>query len=391
MITRLRIQNYKSFRDLDLRLTELNVLVGPNMSGKSNLIDVLRFLGQLLNPSPGATLQNPLNERNGLGEIVWKGADNNVIGFAVEGTAVFSGETITFDYEFEIAGNPYGFGSIRRESLQIDGIQGARVLIATDQNAARILTRGNGQEISRLQDPNYLGLQYALPDWEAAAVRATIASARFYNLVPPMMKQLNPSTAADFLTEGGENLSSWLMTLQTRHQDAFQRIRSAAQDALPSLLDLFTFPTQQSTVYLTSREKHLLRPTRLPEMSDGELVFLALVSLILCPPELSTSLYCIEEPENHLHPRLIDLLLELLRQVRSGLEVRAADRPQIIVTTHSPYVIDKCQIDELILFQKEGGESKCIRPSDRSELKELLKDKSITLGDLYFSGALASA
>lgn len=391
MINRLRIRNFKSFRDLDLRLTDVNVLVGPNMSGKSNLLDAFRFLIQLLNPGPGAALQNAINERNGFGEIVWKGANEPTMSFELEGNATFAGKSFPFTYEIEITGNQLGFGSAQREQLHIVGSNGPCDLIFTDQNNVRILKRANGQEISRLQDPNYIGLQWALPDWEASAVRAVIATARFYNLVPPLMRKPNPSTAAEFLTDYGDNLSSWLMTLQTRHQEAFHRIRSVAQDVLPNLLDIFTFPTQQSTVYLASREKHLLRATPLAQMSDGELTFLAWVSLILSPPELGAGLYCIEEPENHLHPRLIDVIFELLRQVRSELATASMDRAQLIITTHSPYVIDKCGMDELVVVHKKDGESKCIRPSDQSELRELLKDKSITLGDLYFSGALAGA
>jgi predicted ATPase len=391
MINRLRIRNFKSFRDLDLRLTDVSVLVGPNMSGKSNLLDAFRFLVQLLNPAPGTTLQNAINERSGFGEIVWKGGNETVVAFAVEGTAAFRGEVLTFNYELEITGNQYGYGGIQGEHLHIVGRHGESDLITTGQNGVRVMKRADGREISQLQDPNNVALQYALPDWEGSAVRGAMASAKFYNLLPPAMRKPNPSTGADFLTEYGDNLSSWLMTLQTRHQEAFQRIRSVAQDVLPNLLDIFTFPTQQSTVYLSSREKHLLRPTPLAQMSDGELTFLAWVSLVLAPAKLGTSLYCIEEPENHLHPRLIDVIFELLRQVRSELEDGAIDRVQLIITTHSPYVIDKCAIDELVLVQKEGGESKCTRPRDQSELCELLKDKSVTLGELYFSGALRGA
>jgi len=126
------------------------------------------------------------------------------------------------------------------------------------------------------------------------------------------MKDSNPSTAAEFLIEHGENLSAWLLTLQTRHQEAFSRIRSVVRDVFPSVQDLFSWPTQQSTVYVSSQEKHLFRPTPLSAMSDGELAFLAWTSLILAPKELGAELYLIEEPENHLHPRLIEVMFELL-------------------------------------------------------------------------------
>jgi len=390
MITRIRIRNFKSFRELDLPLTDLNVLVGPNMSGKSNLLDAIRFLVQLLVPGSDPPLQKALNDRNGFSEVVWKGASDSIIGFEIEGNTKFGAEPLVFSYLIELTGNQYGYGSIRQERLHVDGPSGAGELISTSNNT-RKMRKFNGTVISELQDPNSIGLQYPLPDWEASAVRNAISAVRFYNLVPPLMRRLNPSTAAQFLTEYGDNLSSWLMTLQTRHQAVFSRFRSVSCDVLPNLQDVFTFPTQQSTVFVSSQEKHLLRPIPLSQMSDGELVFLAWISLILSPPELGAGLYCIEEPENHLHPRLVDALFELLRQVRAELAQTPTDRAQLIVTTHSPYVIDKCDIAEIVVVQKQHGQSRCTRPSDRGELKELLKDKSISLGELYFSGALASA
>ncbi len=336
-------------------------------------------------------MQKALNDRNGFGEVVWKGANDSVVSFELEGSTKFNGQPLSFNYLLEITGTQYGYGNIQREQLLVDGPAGPHELISTSANNVRTMKKTGGPVISELRDPNNIGLQYPLPDWEASAVRTVISTARFYNLLPPLMRRVNPSTAAQFLTEYGDNLSAWLMTLQTRYQETFSQIRTVAKDVFPNLEDVFTFPTQQSTVYLSSQEKHLARPTPLAQMSDGELVFLAWISLILSPQEFGTSLYCIEEPENHLHPRLIEVLFELLRQVRSGLPTSSADRAQVIITTHSPYVIDNCGIDELILVQKEEGQSKCLRPSDRSELRELLKDKSVTLGDLYFSGALASA
>ena len=102
-------------------------------------------------------------------------------------------------------------------------------------------------------------------------VRNSIADVRFYSLIPAVMRSVNPSTAASFLLEHGDNLSFLATTLQTRYQETFHRMRKVVKDALPVLVDIFTWPTQQSTVYVV--EKNLLRATPLSGMSEWEASF----------------------------------------------------------------------------------------------------------------------
>ena len=177
------------------------------------------------------------------------------------------------------------------------------------------------------------------------------------------------------------------MTLQTKHGPAFERMARVAKDAFPGLERLFTVPTQQGQVFLASQEKHLKGPISVFQMSDGELAFIALLSLIFSPPELASALYCVEEPENHLHPRLLDTLVEVLKQVQE--ELSPENRSQILITTHSPYLIDKFSLDELIVLEKREGATILTRPCDKSHLRDLLQKEEVGLGELYYSGALS--
>ena len=72
MIKRLQVKNYKSLKNLDLELGKRNLLVGPNMSGKSNLIDSLKFLTQTCISGVNAAFL----ERGGFSEVAWKGEDS---------------------------------------------------------------------------------------------------------------------------------------------------------------------------------------------------------------------------------------------------------------------------------------------------------------------------
>ncbi len=99
-------------------------------------------------------------------------------------------------------------------------------------------------------------------------------------------------------------------------------------------------------------------------------------------------MYCIEDLENYLHPTLIETLLQVLRQSQEGWE-RTLGAPQVIMTTHSPLVVDKMKLDEIIFVEKREGETICSRPSEKSHLRKLLQDEEIGLGDLVYTGALS--
>jgi predicted ATPase len=124
-------------------------------------------------------------------------------------------------------------------------------------------------------------------------------------------------------------------------------------------------------------------------MSDGQLAFLALLSLILSPPELCAGLYCLEEPENHLHPRLLDALVELLRQAQG--EPPPDSAAQVVITTHSPHLVDRLTVDELIVAERSEGATVLRHAHDKAHLRELLEREELGLGELVFSGALSGA
>lgn len=393
MIRQIRVKNFKSLRDVSLTLGLRNVLVGPNMSGKSNLIDVFRFLTRTVFPEPGTHgLFNAFTTLGGFSEVAWKGGDSNLISISLEGDGVLGRDPekpVRWSYEISILGDPIRQSvTVQEEVLRVSGPDVHYKLI-DHADGQRVLKNSDGTVVSRVLDSDRSALEFEIPDWQGNLLRKFIGSWRFYCLLPQLMKRSNPTAAANFLTEYGDNLSSWLMNLQTRYRESFDKIRSVAKDVFPELEDLFTSPTQQATVYLASREKHLKGPVSVWQMSDGQLSFVALLSLIFAPSELSAPLYCIEEPENHLHPHLLEVLVELLKQVQNEL---GPDRSaQIIATTHSPYLVDKCGLEELIVFERQDGATQCTRPNDKRHLRELLEREEIGLGDLYYSGALGSS
>ncbi len=382
MITRLRVKNYLSLRDVDLTLGQRNILVGPNMSGKSNIIDCFRFLAHMV----ASGLNKAFIDRGGFAEVIWKGGDESRISFYLQIKKKEEGVPVKhYEYKLTIVGGVTGLITVERESLVVRMGRQAVTLIDLRSGQGQI-THLDGTKAFDPPEPAHSALEFTVPGWEGTEVKHFIASWRFYRLLPALMKQPNAAVSQEWLTEHGENLSSWLMTLQTGYPEAFGQITRAAKDVLPDLEAVLAPPTQFATTYVTTREKHLKQPITIWRMSDGELVFLALLSLIFAPESLGAPLYCIEEPENHLHPRLLETLVELHLQRQQGSGAHAA---QVIATTHSPFLVDRFALDDLIVVEKRGGATQCRRPASKKHLRELLEREELGLGDLWYAGALS--
>jgi predicted ATPase len=375
-----------SFRDVRVNLGLRNFLVGPNMAGKSNFIEVFRFLKRVSFPQPGTWgLANAFP--GGFSEFTWKGGDSKLIAITLEGVVPALGDlqNVEWTYDIAVVGDERGSIRVQEERLSLSFADRSYELIVK-KNGSRSLVNKDGREMLSSVDAGRTALEFEIPDWDGSFLRSSIASWYFYRLIPPLIKQSNPVAAPLFLTEHGDNLSSWLMHLQTRYPDAFARIEQVCRDVLPGLVSLFTWPNQQATVSVASTEKYLKRPVSLWQMSDGQLAFLAFLSLIFGPPDLGASLYCVEEPENHLHPRLIETLMEILKQVQD--ELGPSGSAQVIATTHSPHLVDQVSLDELIVVEKREGATAVTYPRDKTHLLELLQTEELGLGDLFYSGAL---
>ncbi len=385
MITRLCVKNYLSIRDVDIVLGQRNVLIGPNMSGKTNLIDCFKFLTNMVSSG----LNKAFLDRGGFAEVVWKGSVESRISFQVtiEDREAAPELVKIYDYELSVVGSPTGLISVERERLEVRVGDQVSTLIDLKNGHGQV-TRMDGSSAFDPPGPGRSALEFAVPGWEGTSVRDFMIAWRFYRLLPSQMRQSNVAVGQQFLNEDGSNFSSWFMTLQTGYPEAFRLIKQAATDVLPDIAEILIPPTQFATTHMLTREKYLKRPVTIWHMSDGELMFLAWLSLILAPEDFGVALFCAEEPENHLHPRLLETLVELHTQRQHELGPHAA---QLIVTTHSPYLVDRMNLDDLIVVEKKDGATRYTRPASKSHLKELLEREELGLGELWYSGALGGS
>ena len=175
------------------------------------------------------------------------------------------------------------------------------------------------------------------------------------------------------LAKDGSNIAEYLLSIRKLDQNAFDGVVETLQYVLPYARDLQPTLTAEleRTVYLQMTEGEFKVPGWL--LSTGTLRIVALLALLRHPTP--PPLIIIEEVENGLDPRTIHLLVD---EIRNAVE---SGRTQVILTTHSPYLLDLLDLSHIVLVDRVNGEPTFTRPADQASLQEWTK--SFGPGRLY--------
>ena len=394
-IETIRLENMLSYGASDdpFPLEPLNVLIGPNASGKSNLIEAL----SLLAAAPG-NLQEPIRLGGGVSEWLWKGAADNATATidvsvtypvaTLHGTPLryclsFTGNEWQFQLVDEVVENggqtkvnhgqsalyyQYSLRKIRPVINVFDPTPESRPLRLLQVDDVR----PDQSILSQLRDP------FAYP--ELAYLTDQFGRMRFYREwgvgrdAPARRPQRSDSYQAALL-EDASNLG--LVLSDMLNQPAVKaRIVERMKDFYSSFNDV-NVAISGGAVQTFFHEAGLHQPVPATRLSDGSLRYLCLLA-VLCHPN-PPQVICIEEPELGLHPDIIPEVAKLL--------VEASSRSQIFVTTHSDILVD-CLTDvpeSVIVCEKDNGATKLER-LDPKELKPWLEQYS--LGDMWTRGAI---
>ena len=385
MLTRLKIENFKALKDIDLALRQRNVFIGPNKSGKSSILHALELLTRLMNARDVTTT---LGGELGFQEWLWKGQSDGEIRIGLWGDdrpALGELKPIEFRYSIHFGLDAMKNLFVTKEFLAVKSQEyhNEKVLVQASMGTGTA-NRANGEILFQHRSAPRPFLSYELPGWEGNQVRSYIAKWQFFDLIPelPKVTAATPS-AQSFLEVEGSNLSSWLHTFQSNHPEEFRRIVAVAREAFPEIESITVPVSQSGTTFISTKEKGLRSPISLSHLSSGEIKFLQLLSIIFSP--YPVSLVAIEEPENNLHPRLLQLLIETYDRVRIEVGDAAA---QVFVTTHSPYLVDLMQPEDVVIVEKRDGATSCVRAEDKHDLKRMMEESEMSFGRLWYSGAL---
>jgi len=218
--------------------------------------------------------------------------------------------------------------------------------------------------------------------FSAVLIMLSVVRWQFVTLKPYWMGEPRPqqrTSGSIRLLEGGSNIAEYLLDIRRRDEDAFDGIVETLLHVLPyasGLQPILTTELERAVHLEMTEQEYNIKGWLL---STGTLRILALLALFRDPEP--PPLIVIEEIENGLDPRAIHLIVDEIQDlVESG-------RSQVIVTTHSPYLLDLLPLSSIVLVERKGGEPTFSRPADRDELENW--SQRFSPGRLYTMGALS--
>jgi predicted ATPase len=373
MIKRIHIQNYKALRDVTLNLTPIHVLIGPNDSGKTSILEAIAALGRSVDHPLSDAFAGAWEGR----QLVSQGSGGSTV--TLIALVVFSDKKFQYKLVCEFA--PAGRSvQLTTETIQINN----ETPIGSNGDSLSMVYRVSARGQT---SPHGMGDEIELVRDALGGVQSYRWDARFLALpVAPDMKRrfrMEPS---------GFGLALCLDDILGFDRQRFMQLEERFTTIFPAIKSIKLIPEsayrapvddpQQVPMLNKSDGKGLYfefagvdEPIPARQVSDGVLLVLAYLAVLYLPDPPRFLL--VEEPENGIHPRRLQDVLKILRDLATS-----QSQTQVILTTHSPYAVDLFAPEEVTLCQKQADGTVAVqRLSDSQTVREQLK--VFTLGEIW--------
>lgn len=370
-LLRLKALRYRSLRDEKIPLTDLNLFIGTNASGKSTILDALRFLHEGVLERD---FKAPVFSRGGIVHLAWKGEEAREI----ELLARFNDDGTTYEWLVRLTREGYEF-SIQEDVSQVRKLDPPIQVLWANRGRGWWWSGAKGDRISLAQPPTTCALAAAAVDesFPARGVAEFVSRWGFFDPSPFLLRRGWTGLDSSRFDSYGRNLAERLFALQESSPEAFQQIVSATQSVLglPSQIDLRESRESEDRVYFVQHEPGLKFPVHQVGASSGTLRMLALMTALF--GETGSNLIGIEEPENHVHPTALAAFAEYL--------LKARDRVQILVTTHSPLLLDFLNDPGAVCVVRHTDQegTRVTRESNAEAVRQALEASGFGLGEFY--------
>jgi predicted ATPase len=329
-LDKLTIRGFKSIKELeDFELKNLNVIIGANGAGKSNLVSFFCMLRDFI----GGNLNRFVRDSGGASDLL------------------FNGRKVTKKMEFEMRFGVRGFRfklvptpkdefAVEDEAIYYEqGDNGWRVLGDSNDGTSRLAAEVEGE----ISDTGYSRFVYdAIGSWQIYHFHDTGSTAK--------MRHSEIIQDNEYLRTSAENIGPFLLKLKKNHKQQYVEIVNAIKLVTPFFDDFVLKPEikgDKEMVNISWRQKGSDFPMQPYHFSDGTIRFIALATALLQPDLPSTII--IDEPELGLHPEAIAVLAELIKT--------ASKSSQVIVATQSPALINYFSLDDIVVVNRKEGQS----------------------------------
>lgn len=372
MITSLQVSNFRSLgQDVRIELGPLTALVGPNGSGKSNVVDVLRFLADVVHLG----LRGAIDNRGGI-QAVRRWSSGHPFNVAVRANVSWPGGSGV--YAFELKGDSDEDYAVKSESAEVLHIQG------TERARFKIVDGvwDGPSGLNPVVDPLSLALPLVGGDARFAPLVRALQNVAVYAIFPDTLRAPQKYSAVRPMERQGTN---WASVLKDDASKAWRDELALVLNKLTGDIDAvkvepgggFLFVKFRHVVAASDRARAKGARAKAPakwfdagQESDGTLRVAGIVTACLQDPPVA--LLGVEEPELTVHPGAIPLLVDQLKQ--------ASVRSQVVLTTHSPEVLDMLSVGEVRVVTRQDGTTRVVAMEEAQQAA--VRDGLLTLGEV---------
>jgi predicted ATPase len=347
----LRLQNWKNFAQAEADIRDRLFLVGPNASGKSNFLDVFRFLRDLA--SSGGGFQEAIGRRGGVSAIRCLAA-RRYSDVEIQVSLESEDESQLWQYELAFKQDNQRRPLVWKERVR----RGGNIVLERPKSEDK-------SDPARLTQTYLEQVNVNQPFRELAAFFASI---RYLHIVPQLVREPDRSVGRANDPFGGDFLEQVAKTPEKTQKARLRRIQEALRVAVPQLQEIELWRDVRGTPHLRGKYQHW-RPQGAwqteEQFSDGTLRLMGLlwVALDREGPLL------LEEPELSLHPEIVRVLPQMLARVQ-----RRTGR-QIFLSTHSPDLLrdEGIGLDEVLLLRPGAEGTEVTAASSHQDIRDLLE------------------
>lgn len=346
-LSRLVLRGYKSIAECDIDLGAINILIGANGAGKSNLISLFKMIPNMLSEN----LQIYVGRQGGPDALLHFGRK----------------KTQFLEIELYFGYNGY---LCTLEPTQDNRLIFTKEAFWWNLGGGREQPLGAGHFESRAKEGTKTQIdRYVVPaieSWRLYHFHDTSDSA--------LVKQIHNINDYTYLRQDGSNLAAFLNFLRHSNPNRYQQIVKTIQLVAPFFGDFFLRPTSENKekIKLEWTQKGEDIPLSASQLSDGTLRFICLATVLLQPDEIKPATIIIDEPELGLHPYAIVVLASLIKA--------ASKTNQVFISTQSVELLDEFDVEDIIVADMKDNKSHLQR-LDNEKLKPWLEQYS--LGEMW--------